>query len=71
MREKQSQLQAAKNITIMINYVKGKIGKTQLNGKCRSCGEKDEKIKQEISECSKLAQRDNKTRHNGVGKVSN
>ena len=33
------------------------------------CGDRDETIKHIISECSKLAQKENKTWHNWVGKV--
>ena len=41
----------------------------QQNSKCRLGGERDEMINHIISECSKLAQREYKTRHDWVGKV--
>ena len=41
--------------------LKQKIDKTQQNGKCRLCSEKDEAINH-MSECSKLAQKEYKTR---------
>ena len=41
----------------------------QQNSKYRQCGDRDKIISLIISECSKLAQRDYKTRHNWVGKV--
>ena len=41
----------------------------QQNSKCRLCGDRDETTKHIISECSKLAQREYKTRHDWVGKV--
>ena len=42
---------------------------TQQNNKCRHCGDRDETINHMISECSKLAQKEYKTRHDWVGKV--
>ena len=41
----------------------------QQYSKCRLCGDRDEKINHMISECSKLEQKENKTRHDRVGKV--
>ena len=46
-----------------------RIDKTQQNSKCRLCGERDETINHIISECSKLAQKEYKARHDWVGKV--
>ena len=46
-----------------------RIDKTQQNSKCRLCGDRDESINHIISECSKLAQREYKVRHNWVSKV--
>ena len=43
---------------------------TQQNSKCRLCGDRDETINHIISECSKLAQKECKTRHDWVGKVT-
>ena len=43
--------------------------KTQQNSKCRLCGDREETINHIISECSKLAQKKYKTRHDWVGKV--
>ena len=37
--------------------------------KCRLCGDRDETINHIISECSKLAQKEYKSRHDWVGKV--
>ena len=42
--------------------------KTQQNSKCRLCSDRDETIDHIISECSKLAQKEYKTRHESVGK---
>ena len=41
----------------------------QQNSKCRLCGNRDETINHIISECSKLAQKRYKARHDWVGKV--
>ena len=41
----------------------------QQNSRYRLCGEREETINHIISECSKLAQKGYKTRHDRVGKV--
>ena len=68
-RETESLQRAAQNNAIGPNHIKAKIDKTQQNSKCRLCGDRDETINHIISECSKLAQKEYKTRHNRVGKV--
>ena len=68
-RETKSLLIAAENHAIRTNHIKARIDKTQQNSKCRLCGDIDETINHIISECSKLAQKEYKTRHNWVGKV--
>ena len=45
------------------NHIKARIDKTQQNSKCMLCGDRDETIDHIISECSKLAQKEYKTRH--------
>ena len=50
------------------NNNKARIDKTQQNSKCRLCGDRDETINH-ISECSKSAQKEYKTRHDWVSKV--
>ena len=57
------------NSAIRTNHIKARIDKTQQNRRCRLCGDRDETIKAMISECSKLAQKEYKTRHDWVGKV--
>ena len=52
------------------NKSKPRIDKTQQNSKCRLCGDRDENINHIISECNKLAQKEYKTRHDWVGKVT-
>ena len=68
-RETESLLTAAQNNAIRTNYIKVRIDKMQQNSKCRLCGDRDDTINHIISECSKLAQKGNKTRHDWVGKV--
>ena len=68
-RETESPLIAAQNNTIRTNHIKARIDKTQQNSKCRLYGDRNETINHIISECSKLAQKENKIRHDWVGKV--
>ena len=60
---------AAQDNTVRTNHIKARIDKTQQNNKRRLWGDRDETINHIISECSKLAQKEYKTRHNWVGKV--
>ena len=62
-RETESLLIAAQNNAIRTNHIKTRIDKTQQNTECRLCCDRDETINHIISECSKLAQKDYKTRH--------
>ena len=48
------------------NYINAKINNAQQNSKC---GDRDESINHRIIKCSKLAQKDYNTCHDGVGKV--
>ncbi|MUZ80509.1 hypothetical protein GLN52_23935 [Shigella flexneri] len=68
-RETESLLTTAQNNAIRTNYIKAKIDKTQENSKCRLCGQRDETVNHIISECSKLAPKEYKNRHDWVGKV--
>ena len=70
-RETESLLIATQNNAIRTNHIKARIDKTQQNSKCRLCRDRDETINHIISECSKLAQKEYKTRHDWVGKVIN
>ena len=67
-RETESLLIAAHNNAVRTNRIKARIDKTQQNSKCRLCGNRDETINHIISECSKLAQKEYKTRNDWVGK---
>ena len=68
-KETESLLIAAQDSAIRTNHIKARIDKTQQNSKCRLCGDRDETINHIISECSKLAQREYKARHDWVGNV--
>ena len=68
-RETQSLQIAAQNNATISNQIKAIIDNTKQNRKCRLCGDRDETIHHIISECSKLALKEYKTRHNWVGKV--
>ena len=68
-RETESFLIAVEDNAVRTNHIKAKIDKTQQNSKYRLCGDRDETINHIISECSKLAQREYKARHDWVGKV--
>ena len=68
-RETESLLIVAQDNAVKTNHIKARIDKTQQNSKCRLCGERDKTINHIISECSKLAQREYKTRHDWVGRV--
>ena len=59
---------AAQEQAIRTNIIKEKIDKTQEESKCRLCGLVDETVNHIISECSKLAQKEYKRRHDWVGK---
>ena len=68
-RETESLQIAAQDSAIRTNHIKARIDKTQQNSKCRRCGHRDETINHIIIECSKLAQRGYKARHDWVGEV--
>ena len=68
-RETEYFLKAAQNSAMRTNHIKARIDKTQQISKCRLCGDRDETINHIISECSKLAQKEYKARHDWVGKV--
>ena len=51
------------------NYVKYHIDKSVDSPSCRMCGETGETLSRIVSECSKLAQRENKRRHDNVARM--
>ena len=70
-RETDSLLIAAQDNAVRTNYIKTIIDKTQQNSKYRLFSDRDETINRIISQCSKLSQKEYKTRHDWVGKVIN
>ena len=68
-RERESLLIAAQNHAVRTNHIKARIYKTQQNSKCGLCSDRDETINHIISEWSKLAQKEYKTRPGWVGQV--
>ena len=68
-RETESFLIVAQNNAKRTNYFNAKIDKMQQNSKCRLYSDRDETINHIISECSKLVQREYKTKHDWMGKV--
>ena len=69
-REIESPLLATQTNIRRNNYIKTKINNTQQKRKCRICGERDETVYHSIDKCSKLVQKENKTMHDWVGKVT-
>ena len=68
-RETDSLLIVAQNNAIRTNHIKVRIDKTLQNSKCRLCSDRDETINHIICECSKLAQKEYKTRNDLAGKL--
>ena len=68
-RETESLLIASLDNAIRTNHIKARIDKTRQNSKYRLCGDREETANHMISKCSKLAQRESKTRHEWLGKV--
>ena len=69
MGETESLQIAAQNSAIRTNHIQVRIDKIQQNSKYKICGDRNETINHIISECSKLVQKEYKTRHDWVGKV--
>ena len=68
-RETVSLIVAAQNQSIRTNLAIAKIGKSQRDSLCRVCRKVDESIDHIVSGCSKLAQKENKRRHDDLGKI--
>ena len=67
-RETESLIIATQNNDVRTNHIKARIDKTQQSSKCRLCGDREKTINHIISECSKLAQKEYKTRHDWVSR---
>ena len=68
-RETESLLIEAQDNAVRTNHIRARIYNTQQNNKCRRCGDRDETVNHIISECSKLVQKEYKTKHDWIGKV--
>ena len=51
------------------NYAKYKIDKSVETPMCRMCGENNESVGHLVSECSKLAQKEHKRKHDNVARI--
>ena len=60
---------AAQEQSLRTNYVKFHIDKTAESPLCRLCGNKGESVNHIVSECSKLAQKEYKRRHDNIGRI--
>ena len=69
-RENEYLLIAAQNNFIKIDYIKAKINNTQQISIFKLCGDGHETVNHSISKCEKLAQKEYKTKHDWVGKVT-
>ena len=67
-RETETLIMAAQEQAVRTNLVKVKIDKTQEDSTCRMCGKADESINHLLSECSKMAQKEYKRRHDWIGR---
>ena len=67
-RETEALIMACQEQAIRTNVVKARIDKSQLNSKCRMCGQAEETINHILNECSKLAQSEYKRRHDWIGR---
>ena len=68
-RETESLIVSAPNQSTRTNLVRANIDKSQKDTLCRLCKKGDKSIDHIVSGCSKLAQREYKRRHDGLGKI--
>ena len=68
-KETEGLIMAAQTQSLRTNTIKANIDKTQGDSKCRMCKQKEETVSHIVSECPKLAQRENKRRHDCVAKA--
>ena len=68
-KETESLITAAQDQALRTNAVKAKIDKTRVDSKCRMCLNADETVGHVVCECSKLALRKYKARHDSVAKA--
>ncbi len=68
-KETEALIQSAQDQALSTNSLKAKVFKQEISAKCRMCKDKDETVNHLLSECSKLAQREYKRRHDNVANV--
>lgn len=68
-KETESLIISAQTQSIRTNLIKTKIDKSQDNPKCRLCHQKDESVNHILCECTALAQKEYRKRHDGVAKA--
>ena len=68
-KETESLLNTSQNNPVRTNYIKTKIDDTQQSDNCRLWGERNEAVNIIICKCNDSAQKENKTKHEWVGKV--
>ena len=68
-KETESLIISAQTQSIRTNLIKSKIDKSQDNPKCRLCHQKDESVNHILCECTALAQKEYRKRHDGVAKA--
>ena len=68
-RETESLIVAAQNQNIRTNLIKARIDKSQGDSLCRVCRKVNESIDHIVSDCSKLAEKEYKRRHDNVRKI--
>ena len=69
MRVTEALIIAAQDQALRTNYIKATIDKSQIDAKCRMCRDKNETVSHIVSDCSKLAQKEYKKRHDNVARA--
>ena len=68
-KETEDMIVAAQGQALSTNYVKFRIDHSCVSPKCRMCGDKDETVWHVIGECSMLAGREYKRRHDNLARI--
>ncbi|XP_077972208.1 uncharacterized protein LOC144427222 [Styela clava] len=68
-KETEGLITAAQEQALRTNVIKAKIEKRGVSAKCRMCDARDETVFHILCECSKLAQREYKYRHDNLARI--
>ena len=68
-KEIEGLIMAAQTQSLRTNVIKTKIDKSQTDSVCRMCKTKDETVSHRVSECTKLAMKEYKRRHDSVARA--